>query len=546
MARVKFWKNKIAEYYIKARFSDEPFFPEGYLLQYPDVDQTAMSPWVHYFRNGKQEGRDNGLHPSEDLFFPEGYLLQYPDVAGTGMDPWVHYVKFGKQEGRNNGLTPSEDFFSPEWYLLKYPDVAEAGINPWIHYVKFGKKEGRVKGILRNYNKILLFKDFIKECEDFGAIYGRELLDNMNDCRRVLLVSHELSLTGAPIALFYFAQNLKQKGLAPLIMSPKDGSLSKSSWEAGIPVIIYEDVNIQRLVECCVHMFSFIIVNTAIGGPFIKRLNGLSAPVLWWIHESEALYQQSMLNAMPDTIQGNIHVYCVGTYAEKMLLNNRPSYRTDQLLYYLPDYMGYAYSNISIMPEQAQRKTVFMIVGTIEPRKGHDILVQAIQNLPSDKLQDCFFLFVGRAIYKPYLEDILKLQNEHPENICYLGEVELKQMPELYKQTDCLICPSRDDPMPIVVTEALSLSKLVICSENTGSAALLEENGSGLVYCNNDVEELVQCILRVLEHGEELGEIRKAARKTYESYFSKEAFNNSVRRVLKEVLSGEKLDGKSQ
>lgn len=105
--------------------------------------------------------------------------------------------------------------------------------------------------------------------------------------------------------------------------------------------------------------------------------------------------------------------------------------------------------------------------------------------MPANKLQDSFLLFVGQVLNQSNLEAIQTLQNEHPEQVCYLGEVGLERMPELYRQTDCLICALREDPISIVVTEALLLSKLVICSKSNGSAALLEENGSGLVYRNN-------------------------------------------------------------
>ena len=425
----------------------------------------------------------------------------------------------------------SNEPFSPEGYLLQNPDVAKSGMDPWIHYVKYGKKEGRSNGILK-------FKDFIRECESFGIIYGRDLLVNMDEQNRVLLISHNLSLTGAPVALFRFARYLKFIGMSPLVMAPEDGPFCKEFWQAGIPVIIYKYNNMQDLVKCCTHMFSLVIVNTITGGPFIRKLSGLSVPVLWWIHEAESLYVQSNLDLMPYTVQDNIHLYCAGPYAEKMLLKYRPAYHAEQLLYYLPDYVKNDCFSENVMPAQANGKTVFMMVGTIEPRKGQDILIQAVQRLPYDKLQKCFFLFVGRVLNQPILAAIQQLQNEYPAHVRYLGEVEMKQMPALYRQMNCLICASRDDPMPIVVAEALSFSKLVICSANTGSAVLLEENRTGLVYRNNDVDELVHCILKVLDGEEELDLMKKAARDTYEKYFSQAAFNRAVTRVLKEICGG--------
>jgi glycosyltransferase involved in cell wall biosynthesis len=48
-----------------------------------------------------------------------------------------------------------------------------------------------------------------------------------------------------------------------------------------------------------------------------------------------------------------------------------------------------------------------------------------------------------------------------------------------------LICASRDDPMPVVVTEAMMFSKVCICSENTGSANIIQDGNSGFVYKDN-------------------------------------------------------------
>lgn len=54
-------------------------------------------------------------------------------------------------------------------------------------------------------------------------------------------------------------------------------------------------------------------------------------------------------------------------------------------------------------------------------------------------------------------------------------------------------------------------------------------------FASDDVDELVQCILQVLDHGDELDDSRKAARATYEKYFSRDAFNRAVSLVLKEM-----------
>ena len=41
---------------------------------------------------------------------------------------------------------------------------------------------------------------------------------------------------------------------------------------------------------------------------------------------------------------------------------------------------------------------------------------------------------------------------------------------------------SRDDPMPAVVTESMSLGKPSICSQNTGAADFIEHYDAGYTY----------------------------------------------------------------
>ena len=60
-----------------------------------------------------------------------------------------------------------------------------------------------------------------------------------------------------------------------------------------------------------------------------------------------------------------------------------------------------------------------------------------------------------------------------------------------------LILPSRHDGWGVVVNEALLQGVPVIASENVGARCLIEANGAGAVFCNEDVEGL-QKILQQL------------------------------------------------
>ncbi len=345
---------------------------------------------------------------------------------------------------------------------------------------------------------------------------------------KVLLISHELNLTGAPIALQYLANTLSEQGDLPIVMAPNDGGLGEVFCKDGILSMVYPEVYRDDFVLQCADLFDLIIVNTIVGAPLIGQLGKTDVPVLWWIHEARVSYEDWIVESMPKILPDNIHVYCVGAHAKKMLACFRPHYRSKHLLYCVPDH---AFSGKK-KSRGIRRQTTFAIVGMQEDRKGFDIFIQAIRMLAPETLAQCRFIFVGRRMHEPTWEALTALLADYPGQVTYTEELKREEMFALYEQIDCLVCPSRDDPMPIVVTEAMLMGKLVICSENTGSAAILKKENAGLVYGNNDPSELAKQLIYVCtEKGKALLQMPKNARRAYEAYFSKAVFAENIRKL---------------
>lgn len=358
--------------------------------------------------------------------------------------------------------------------------------------------------------------------------------------KKLLLVSHELSLTGAPVALQHFGEAAQQMGYFPVFIAPCFGALCDQLDAEDFPIMLLNTLFSSDLVREFADAFDAIVVCTNVGAPIVASLNGSQTPVLWWIHEARISYHADVLRTMPDTLASNIHVYCGGRYAEKILREFRPNYFVNQLLYFVPDYSASLPETPTFQLKYAQGKTVFAIVGTQEERKGQDILVQAIRSLDHETRKKCLFVFVGRAYYIPILEEIFAAAIDFPRNVMFIQELNRDDLNSLYLQTDCLICTSRDDPMPIVVTEAMLMSKAIICSENSGSAPLLEEADAGLIYHNNDPAELTRCIEYVCANkGHVLTSMGQRARSVYEQFFTPAVFEQSVHTILEQITTSD-------
>jgi glycosyltransferase involved in cell wall biosynthesis len=377
-----------------------------------------------------------------------------------------------------------------------------------------------------------------------GNVYREDILrkyDKKPKCKKVLLISHDLNLTGAPVAVYYFAKYLLDIGYCPVIVSPLDGNLTNTICNDKIPVIVLYSLFNSDFVKTCSNIFDLIIINTAVCAPAVSMLSETVIPVLWWFHESNASYSQHQVELVPKNLNKNVHIYCVGDYAKKALLAHFPHFYINTLLYYVPDYF-----NLNNLEQyklnKCDGKIIFCCIGTLDERKGQDILADAIENLSKDYLEKVCFIFIGTIFSKAIYKKITSICKKYPDCVFHINEVSQKQIKSIYKQIDCLICSSRDDPMPIVVTEAFMNEKIVICSENTGSAGIITDGVDGFIYKNNNYTELAEKIEYVIDNINKLKQMGKNARKTYQNNFSKEVFESNITNIMKQMLPSKKYE----
>ena len=416
---------------------------------------------------------------------------------------------------------------------------------------KIRHKRIKYEAYSNNYKSaesIIGFTDLLYELDRNKAIiYGREIIEKYRDepGRSVLLVSHDLSFTGAPIVLLYMAWKLKQLGYQVIVASPFDGHiLALNALEKDIPVVVFDGLLKTDIVYKSAKLFSYIIANTIITAPVIRQLNNTDNKVIWWIHESIACYSRQTIKTMPDTLEDNIRVFTVGAYAKRVLNKRYPKYKLDDLIYYSPDISksvfqheyslgGGSIFDDGIISYRCGVGKTYAIVCSMIRRKGVDILIRAIKELPKDVVLSCRFIFAGKLLDRYIKTKLYALKKKYPDHIIITGELPLNRIHQLYSDIDYLICPSRDDPMPVVIAEAMSVGKPCICSENTGSAVLIRRYGSGYVYRFNSPRRLKNAIEKTYYLPDDRYEVlSRNARKVYEREFSEEIFDKRIRRIL--------------
>ncbi|WP_310599618.1 glycosyltransferase family 4 protein [Desulfobulbus sp.] len=354
----------------------------------------------------------------------------------------------------------------------------------------------------------------------------------------ILFIFHELSLTGAPIVGVQLAQTLaKHYGLPPVILALRDGPLKDVLERVGMTVIIDENyLSAQRDLFCqelfCRH-FDAIIVNSLASSIFLQNFASHGLPMAWWIHESAEGFRYAP-PVFPRCFDMMRAVWWVSPNSEAC---GRRYVSEDKTAY-----LRYGVADRATTEKNAplcSREIVFGLIGSFIRRKGQDILLSALAQLSSPVLERIRVIIVGEP-YDPdgnpdYTKDILVKMRKF-SNIDYRGTMSNDDCLKLLASLDVLICPSTDDPMPVVVTEALMCSKLCIISDAIGQAHLLNHEEAILIPAGSP-EALADAITNIVNQPELIERFATPARAAYERFFSIEQFENNAIHLVDGLLN---------
>ena len=354
--------------------------------------------------------------------------------------------------------------------------------------------------------------------------------------KRAFIMSHVLDMTGAPIVLVSAVPVLRSMGYEVLVLGPSDGGSLHLFLDAGASVITRSSCRNVSDAWGMALCADFVIANTVVMARAVRALSGTAVPVLWWLHDAFAGYP-FISHSIPKALGKNIHVCAVGSHATAAMHSVRPDFAIEQLIYGLPDYAAEQFPRYDI--SFAGGRPLFVTVGSLEHRKGPDIFCNAIRLLPSAVREKAAFLFVGKAADKGMYNAVDSLVRDYPQTVFYRKRLERPEVKSLMEQCNCVVCASRDDPMPTFVTEGLIFGKPSIVSEHTGTAGLVTEGVDGFLYKDDDPQQLADKLAWAIEHPEALAAMHGSCRRLYEQQFSNESYVATLTRLVKELTDGE-------
>ena len=110
-----------------------------------------------------------------------------------------------------------------------------------------------------------------------------------------------------------------------------------------------------------------------------------------------------------------------------------------------------------------------------------------------------------------------------------------KDYHDLYDQIEVLLCPSRTDPMPLVVFDAMMHGCPVILSDTVGQKTYIENGKNGFVFETENEKELTACMKQIMDSAADFPKMSASIRKTFSDNFEFSAAVRAVRAVIEDV-----------
>lgn len=228
---------------------------------------------------------------------------------------------------------------------------------------------------------------------------------------------------------------------------------------------------------------------------FIRRLMVKMADAYITNTQAGKAYLTNILRAHEDKVFN--HPYLVPDC--QLLVNQLNMIALDPLKTIAQQSTHQKSAKVNLSSKEGQlKKTVFLFVGRIIPRKGIKLLLDACMILKKN-YYNYSLVIVGEGQQQAELEEFCRI-NDLNDFVRWIGKVDYKSIGTYLEQADVLVLPSLEDTWGMVVLEAILFGKVVLCSTHAGASEIIAENSNGFVYEPQDSKQLAQLMKTLIDN----------------------------------------------
>ena len=363
--------------------------------------------------------------------------------------------------------------------------------------------------------------------------------------KRVLLIGHEFSVSGAPLALRSIARILASGGYE-VDIAVRDISLR-------VPLSLYDGIGadvffLPDSVECSENAgsilgsYDFVIVNTTVMATYAELCKKLNIPHIWFVHEDLPLikrYFETLDGCRERFFDDYENIVCVSRYVTDCLYRE---YKVE--CRYLNNYVDDVSGSLSRVSTAAAgcgkgRQKVFAVVGSIERRKAQETAIAAflqISAIPEYKGRWKLLIIgkCGKEALDPDLGVRLESVTKNVPEIVWCGQVTERKW-ELFSSIDFFMVPSYEESSSLVAIESAMLGKPVIVTTHVG-AKYLAEKGAGFVFEPGNTAELRKLVEKCIRMpDDEYRGMSRQIRLNYEKTSSSDIYRKGLDALMNDA-----------
>lgn len=348
------------------------------------------------------------------------------------------------------------------------------------------------------------------------------MLKNLRRGSKITLITHELTLSGAPKVVADLALSLKNAGYAPHVLALEEGPMRAEIEKHGIPcsvipsflsnwafqknlvlklfsiglLLSYLLAKTGRIVICNTAPTWRTLVPLTIFSPFKK--------MFWYIHES---FSPSTI--VPQGFSAKFIAHAQKNSKLSVLFGSKSTQEiwkeagVGGTVHY---WSGISQKTLATSHQRSSIKKL-LSVGTISPRKGTHYLIEAFMYAIAHNWieKDVTLTIVGLSSSPLYYsfnnELMLKIVGSHlQDRIKIIPIIAPDALDKFYEEADLFVQSSVLECLPISLLSAMARGLPIVTTDANGCVEVVENNKTGYICPSRDVMALAETLTHAIQN----------------------------------------------
>lgn len=266
--------------------------------------------------------------------------------------------------------------------------------------------------------------------------------------------------------------------------------------------------------------FGAVMLGKYLKLPIVATMHSMNSGTEWLIDN----FRRYLVNNVEKII-------CVSKYIQREII--------DRFHFSSGDKIMTIYNSVRALENKRETTKVekgkIVFCGRLEPVKGVDILLEAVKKLPLSHKEKLQVIIIGAGSAEDELRMLCK-KNNLEKYVTFTGLIDQKNVFEYFDTAECVVLPSRKEPFATSALEAMARGCCVLASATGGFTELICDTKNGLLFENENADDLEKKLEYVLSDFEAACEMGMKAQEKVLKEYSWEATVKKTIAVYEDVL----------